>query len=88
MQCIFCHNNPIFNVNQKTQARKRLIIYTSSNGIATLRKHVNSYHHNIFFKFEEKINCPLKENETQPSKKRSNVYSSSIFSFFATKETF
>jgi hypothetical protein len=48
MQCILCHNNPILNVNPKTKARKRLI-YNSYNGIAALRKHVNSYHHNLFF---------------------------------------
>jgi hypothetical protein len=38
--------------------------------------------------FEEKINYFLKENETQPSKKRSNVFSNSILLFFATNETF
>jgi hypothetical protein len=49
MQCIFCHNNPILNVNPKTQARKGLIIYNSSNGVVALRKHVNLNHPNIFF---------------------------------------
>jgi hypothetical protein len=48
MWCILCHNNPISNVNPKTQARKGLIIYNSSNGIAALRKHVNSNHLIIF----------------------------------------
>jgi len=47
MWCIICHNNPILNVNPKTEARKGLITYNSSNGIATLRKHVNSYNYNI-----------------------------------------
>jgi len=33
MSCIFCHNNPILNVNPKIQARKGLIIYIGTNGI-------------------------------------------------------
>ncbi len=33
MWCILCHNNPILNVNPKTQAKKGLIIYNSFNGI-------------------------------------------------------
>jgi len=43
MCCILCHNNPILNVNPKTQAKKGLIIYTNhtTNGIITLKKHVN-----------------------------------------------
>jgi hypothetical protein len=48
MWCILCHNNPILNVNPKTQSRKGLIIYNSSNDISTLRKQINSYHLNIF----------------------------------------
>jgi hypothetical protein len=88
MWCILCHNNSILNVNPKTQARKGLIIYNSFNGIITLRKQVNLDHPNIFLKIEEKINCPLREDEKQPSKKISNVYSNYIPSFFATKEPF
>jgi hypothetical protein len=38
MHCIVCHNNPILNLNPKTQARKGLIIYKTTNGIATLRE--------------------------------------------------
>ncbi len=47
MRCIFCHNNPILNVNPKTQAKKKLIIYNTTNGITTLKKYVNSNHSNI-----------------------------------------
>jgi hypothetical protein len=50
MRCIFCHNDPILNVNPKTQARKTWIIYNSSNGKVPLRKHLN-----ILKTFEEKI---------------------------------
>jgi hypothetical protein len=56
MHCIFCNNNPILNVNPKIQARKRLIIYNTTNGIAPLRKHVNLYHFNILKQFERKVN--------------------------------
>jgi hypothetical protein len=48
MWCILCHNDPILNVNPKTQARKGLVIYNSSNGIVALRKRANSDHLNIF----------------------------------------
>ncbi len=47
MHCIICHNNSILNVNPKTQVRKGLIAYNTTNGIATLKKHVNSDHFNI-----------------------------------------
>jgi len=80
MHCILCHNNPILNVNPKMQTRKGLITYNITNGIATLRKHPN-----ILKMFEEEINCPLKEDERQPSKKRPNVSSNSISCFFAAK---
>jgi hypothetical protein len=70
------------------QARKGLITYNTTNGITTLNKHVNSYHFNILKKFEEEISCPLREDEKQPSKKRPNVSSNSIFSFFYCKKTF
>jgi hypothetical protein len=49
MHCIPRHNNPILNLNPKTQARKGLFIYNTTNGITTLRKHVNSNHSNVFF---------------------------------------
>jgi len=39
--CSFCYNKPILNLNPITQARKGLIIYNTTNGISTLRKHVN-----------------------------------------------
>jgi hypothetical protein len=67
---------------------ERIIIYNRTNDIAALRKHVNSYHYNILNFFEEEINCPLKEDEKQPSKKRPGVSSNSISSFLATKEHF
>jgi hypothetical protein len=88
MHCIICHINPILNVNPKIQTRKRLITYNTTNGIATLRKHVNSNHPNIFFKIEEKINCPFEKDEKQPSKKRPYVYYNYMSSFFVAKKPF
>jgi hypothetical protein len=54
MCSIICHNNPVLNLNPKTQARKGLIIYNTMNGIATLRKHVNSDHFEIIIIFLNK----------------------------------
>ncbi len=54
MHCYLCHSKPILNLNPKTQARKRLIIYNTINGIAALRKHVNAYHSNVLKKLKNK----------------------------------
>jgi hypothetical protein len=74
MHCILCHNNLILNLNPKTQARKWLIIYNTINGIVALKKHVNSDHSNVLKKNEEEVNCPLSEEEKQPSKKIQNIF--------------
>jgi hypothetical protein len=37
-------------------------------------------------KADEEVNCPWREDERQPSKKKPNISSNSISSFFATKE--
>jgi hypothetical protein len=39
-------------------------------------------------KHVKEINCPLREDERQPSKKRPYIFSNSISSFFAAKEPF
>ncbi len=49
MHCIFCHNNLILNLNPKTQARKGFIIYNTTNGITTLKRHDNLDHCIYFF---------------------------------------
>jgi hypothetical protein len=54
MCCIICNNNPILNLNPKTQARKWLIIYNTTSGIIALKKHVDSNPCNIFKMFETK----------------------------------
>jgi hypothetical protein len=88
VHCILCHNNPILNVNPKTQAKKGLIIYNTTNGIAPLRKHVNLNHSNILKQFEKEVNFPLKEDERHLSKRKPNISSDSISSFFVAKELF
>jgi hypothetical protein len=39
-------------------------------------------------KIKKEMNCSLREKERQPSKKRSNISSNSIFSFFLIREPF
>ncbi len=53
--------------------------------VYALRKHVNLDHFNILKRFGKKVNCPLREDERQPSKKRPNIYFNSISSFFVAK---
>jgi hypothetical protein len=54
-------HSPTLNLNPKTQARKGLIIYNTTNGIIALKKHVNFDNCNILFYFEKKN--PLWEDE-------------------------
>jgi hypothetical protein len=56
MRCILCYNSPILFCNPKTQARKGLIIYNKTNGIITLKKHVNVNDSIIAKMFEEETN--------------------------------
>ncbi len=70
---ILCYNSPIWFCNPKIQVRKGLIIYNTTNGITTLKKHVNANHYIIEKMFEEEVNNPLrKEVDRQPTKKKSN----------------
>jgi hypothetical protein len=50
MCCIICYCSSILDLNPTTQANRRLIICNTTNGIITLRKHVNLHHCNLFFK--------------------------------------
>jgi hypothetical protein len=45
---------------QKTQAKKGLILYTTTNGITALKKHVYVDHYVIANKFEEEISSLLR----------------------------
>jgi hypothetical protein len=53
-----------------------------------LRNYVNLNHFNILKQFEIEVNFLLREDERQPSKKKPNIFSNSIFSFFVGKEPF
>ncbi len=57
---IFCYISPILFCNPKIQARKGLIIYNMTNGITTLKKHVDANHSIIAKMFEEEIENPLR----------------------------
>jgi hypothetical protein len=71
--------------NPKIQARKGLIIYYTTNGITSLKKHVDANHFIIAKIFEEEIKDPLRrEVERQPTKKQIDIYSA-IVNSFATK---
>ncbi len=70
MRCILCYNSPILFCNLKTQVRKSLIIYNTTNGITTLKKHVNTNDSIIAKMFEEEINNLMRgEVEKQLAKK-------------------
>jgi len=61
---IICYNSPILNLNPKTQARRRFIIYNTISGIIALVKHVYLYHYNIYI-YSKEVNNLLKEDERQ-----------------------
>ncbi len=47
MGCLFCYNNPIVITNAKTQAKRGLILYNTTNDIITLKKHVFTNHSSV-----------------------------------------
>jgi hypothetical protein len=47
--------------NLKIQARKDLILYNITNGITTLKKHVNANHFIIAKMFEKEVKNPLRK---------------------------
>ncbi len=51
MKCILCYNCLILVCNSRTQVNKGLILYNTTNGITTLKKHVNVDHSIIAKKF-------------------------------------
>jgi len=65
MRCILCYSSPILFCNFKTQARKHLILYDITNGITSLKKHVNVDYYSKAKMFEEEVNSPLRGEEDQ-----------------------
>jgi ribosomal protein L16 Arg81 hydroxylase len=63
-----------------------LISYYKTNGITSLKKHVDANHSFIAQMFEEKMSRLLKSiEEKQVSKKKTNPFGRSIFKFFILK---
>jgi hypothetical protein len=53
MRWIICYASLVLITNAKTQARKILIFYSTTNGITALRKHVYADHYMIAKIFEK-----------------------------------
>ncbi len=89
MRCIHCYHNLVIEINPKTQLKKRSISYYNTNGITSLKKHVDENHSLITKSFEEKMNSLLKSiEERQPSKKRTNLFGRSISKNNYVKDSF
>jgi len=77
-----CYQKLVIGINSKTQARKGLISYYKTNGITSLKKHVDVIHIIIVKMFEEEVNSLLKrKEEKQPTKKITIMSDGSIFNF-------
>jgi capsule polysaccharide export protein KpsE/RkpR len=44
MHCILCHNNQVNATNPRTQERRRLILYSKTNGMTSLKEHADVDH--------------------------------------------
>jgi hypothetical protein len=64
-KCILRYNSPILFCNFKTQARKHFILNNITNGITSLKKHVNVDHSIKAKMFEEEVNSPFRGEEDQ-----------------------
>jgi hypothetical protein len=68
MRCILYFQKLVIGINPRTQVRKGLIFYYKTNGIISLKKHVDVDHSVIAQMFEEEVNNLLKRSEEkQPS---------------------
>ncbi len=86
MQCIISCNSPILFCSLQVQAMKGLFVYNTTNGITTLKKHLNANHFIIAKLFKEAINSPLKwKVEKQLAKKRSYPSNNVIVNFLLPK---
>jgi hypothetical protein len=63
MCCILCHNNPVNVTNPKTQLRRKLILYFKTNGMTSLKEHVDADHGLVAKVFEKQVNSLLKGKE-------------------------
>jgi hypothetical protein len=85
MQCIICHNDTTIPkiLAMHTRCNKGFIAYHKSNGITTMRKHIEFEHSALLKKLlEDATNVALKFPLNHgPSKKRAHV-SCSFFNFW------
>ncbi len=63
MRYIFYYQNLVVGINPRVQTRKGLISYYKTNGITSLRKHVDVDHFFIAQMFEEEMNNLLKRTK-------------------------
>jgi hypothetical protein len=69
--------------NPRTKPRKGLVSYYKTNGISTLKKHVDSKHSLLVKKLDEQVNSSMKTQvERQPTKKKQNVSHLKFLIFF------
>lgn len=91
MRCILCHNNPVNATNPRTQLRRKLILYFKTNGMTSLKNHVDADHGLVAKVFEKQVNNLLKgkkEKKKVAIKKTLNLFEKSISNFFAMKDPF
>jgi hypothetical protein len=85
MRCHVCYYNQITITNSRTQLRKGIISYFKNNGITTFKKHVDVDHVVLAKTFEEELHNFGKVIITKKLiKKRPNIFTSSISSFFGS----
>jgi len=86
MRCIICHSEitPFEILAMHTRCRKCFIAYDKSNGITTMKKHVEYDHSTLLQKLlKDPTNlAPRFPLDYEPSKKRAHVFPFAIFGFF------
>jgi hypothetical protein len=85
MRIHLCYDTHVL-YNPRTKTRKGLISYYKTNGILTLKMHVDAKHSLLAKKLDEEVNSSIRtQGERQPTKKRQNVSSFENFKMFSTK---
>jgi len=75
MRFHLCYNTHVL-YNPRTKTRKGLVSYYKTNGILTLKMHVDAKHSLLAKKLDEEVNSSIRtQGEKQPTKKRQNVSS-------------
>jgi len=92
MWYIVCHNNVVgFEILAlHTKLWKGLIAYHKSNGIITMKKHVELEHNTLIKKFCQKNSdvAATTSLSCEPAKKRAHVIPNAISSFFSSTNQF